>query len=135
MPVKQILLVDDSLPWQRFVREMFESEADLKIIATATDGSEAIQKARELQPDVILMDVSLPGLNGFEATRQIRTLSPASKILFLSEHSSTDLIEAALEVGGSGYVWKSNCRSHLLTAIRVILRDQQFVSRRLRNLL
>ena len=54
MPVKQILLVDDCLPWQRFVREMFESEADLKIIATATDGSEAIQKARELQPDVIL---------------------------------------------------------------------------------
>jgi len=114
---------------------MFESEADLKIIATATDGSEAIQKARELQPDVILMDISLPGLNGFEATRQIRRLSPASKILFLSEHSSTDLIEAALQVGGSGYVWKSNCRSHLLTAIRVILRDQQFVSRRLRNLL
>jgi len=135
MPVKQILLVDDSLPWQRFVREMFESEADLKIIATATDGSEAIQKARELQPDVILMDISLPGLNGFEATRQIRTLSPASKILFLSEHSSTDLIEAALQVGGSGYVWRSNCRSHLLTAITVILRDQQFVSRRLRNLL
>ena len=133
MPVKQILLVDDSLPWQRFVREMFESEADLKIIATATDGSEAIQKARELQPDVILMDISLPGLNGFEATRQIRRLSPASKILFLSEHSSTDLIEAALQVGGSGYVSKSNCRSHLLTAIRVILRDQQFVSRRLRD--
>ena len=110
MPVKQILLLDDSLPWQRFVREMFESEADLKIIVPATDGSEAIQKARELQPDVILMDISLPGLNGFEATRQIRTLSPASKILFLSEHSSTDLIEAALQVGGSGYVWKSNCR-------------------------
>jgi CheY-like chemotaxis protein len=80
MPVKQILLVDDSLPWQRFVREMFESEADLKIIATATDGSEAIQKARELQPDVILMEISLPRLNGFEATRQIRALSPASKI-------------------------------------------------------
>ena len=106
MPVKQILLLDDSLPWQRFVREMFESEADLKIIGTATDGSEAIQKARELQPDVILMDISLPGLNGFEATRQIRTLSLASKILFLSEHST-------------------NCRSHLSDVGRIC---QLFVS-------
>jgi len=133
MPVKQILLVDDSVPWQRFVQEMFESEADFKIIAIATDGLQAIRKATELQPDVILMDVGLPGINGFDAARQIRALSPASKILLLSNQCSTDIIEAALQAGGSGYVWKSNSQSHLLTAIRAILCGQRFVSRNLRN--
>jgi len=75
MSVTKILVVDDFLPWQDIVREKLQSEADLKIIATATDGLEAVQKARELQPDVILMDLSLPRMNGFEATRQIRTAS------------------------------------------------------------
>jgi DNA-binding NarL/FixJ family response regulator len=112
---------------------MFQSEADLKIIATATDGLEAVQKATELQPDVILMDLSLPRMNGFEATRQIRTASPASKILFLSNQRDFDLIEAAFQVGGLGYVLKSDSSFDLVTGIRVILRGQQFVSRSVKD--
>lgn len=72
MSVIQILVVDDFLPWQFLVRRMFEAETDLKIRTMATDGLEAVQKATELQPDVILIDISLPKVNGFEATRHIR---------------------------------------------------------------
>jgi DNA-binding NarL/FixJ family response regulator len=133
MPVRQILVVDDFQPWQSFVQRLFESHTDLKIIATANDGLEAVQKATELQPDVILMDVSLPKLNGFEATRQIRMLSPASLILFLSEHRGSDLIEAAFEAGASGYVLKADSNSDLFTGIKAILRGQQFVSRSLKD--
>jgi DNA-binding NarL/FixJ family response regulator len=128
MSVTTILVVDDFLPWQSFVLTKLELERDFRIISIASDGLEAIQKATELQPDVILMDVSLPRMNGFEATRQIRMLSPASKILFLSGHSSSDLIQAAFEAGGCGYVLKSDSSSDLIPGIRAVLLDQQFVS-------
>ena len=131
MSVTQILVVDDFLPWQRFVSLMFESEPDLRIITVASDGLEAVQKAKELQPGVILMDVSLPGMNGFEATRQIRIFSPGSKILFLSEHRSSDLIQAAFDVGASGYVLKSDSYLDLVPGIRAVLHNQQFVSQSL----
>ena len=81
MFVTQILVVDDFLPWQRLVSKMFESEPNLKIISFASEGFEADPKAKELQPDVILMDVNLPRLNGIEAARQIRKVAPKSKIL------------------------------------------------------
>lgn len=128
MSVTQILVVDDYLPWQRFVSELFESQPDFKIVSVASDGWEAVQKATELQPDVILMDGSLPGISGFEATRHIRALSPASKILFLSEHRGADLVRGAFEVGASGYVLKSDSNSDLIPGVRAVLLDHQFVS-------
>lgn len=128
MFVAQILLVDDFLPWQSFVLTKFESEADFKIIAVAANGLEAVQKAKRLQPDVILMDISLPGMNGLEATQQIRTLSPGSKILFLSQQRDRDVVRAALDVGGSGYVLKSDAHSDLIPGIHAVLRGQQFFS-------
>ena len=134
MSVTQILVVDDYLPWQRSVQSTLESQTDLKIIATATDGLEAVQKVKQLQPDLVLMDLSLPGLNGLEATQQIRTLSPASKILFLSEHRGSDLIEAAFQAGASGYILKSDINSDLVAGIRVILGGQPFVSHSLKDL-
>ena len=121
--------MDDFLPWHHFVQRTLESEADLKVIATAMNGFEAVHKAIELRPDVILMDVSIPGMNGLEATRQIRILCPASKILFLSEHRGPDLIELAFQVGGFGYVLKSDSNSDILIGIRAVLRGQRFVSR------
>jgi DNA-binding NarL/FixJ family response regulator len=128
MSVTQILVVDDFLPWQQFVVTHFESETDLQVVAVVSDGLQAVQKARELQPDLILMDVSMPGMNGFQATRQIRTISPGSKILFLSEHRGPDLIQAAFDAGGSGYVLKSDSVSDLIPGIRAVLLDQLFVS-------
>lgn len=128
-----ILVVDDFLPWQRFVGELFETESDLKIIAIASDGLEAVRKAKEIQPDLILMDISLPGINGFEATREIRVCSPASKILFVSEHRASELIEAAFEVGASGYVLKPDSYSDLIPGVRTVLLNGLFVSHSLNN--
>jgi DNA-binding NarL/FixJ family response regulator len=133
MSAKKILIVDDFLPWQRFVSTMFESETDLKIVSVAFDGVEAAKKAKELRPDMILMDISMPLMNGIESTRQIRVLSPESKILFLSESRDPDLIRAAFEAGGFGYVLKSDANSDLIPGVRAVLRDQQFVSQTLKD--
>jgi DNA-binding NarL/FixJ family response regulator len=131
MSVTQILVVDAFLPWQRLVLEMLQSEIDLQIVSAAADGLEAVLKAKEVQPGLILMGLSLPGMNGIDATRQIRILSPGSKVLFLSEHRESDLIQAALDVGASGYVLKSDSHSDLIPGIRAVLLGQQFVSRSL----
>jgi DNA-binding NarL/FixJ family response regulator len=103
----------------------------LRIVGEAWDGWEALEKARELQPDLILLDIGLPTLNGIEAARRIRELSPKSKILFLSENRSWDIAEEALRVGGSGYVVKMDAPSELLPAIRAVLEGKRFVSARL----
>jgi DNA-binding NarL/FixJ family response regulator len=132
MSVIRILIVDDFLSWQHFVLEMLRPETDLQIISVAADGWEAVHKAREVQPDLILMDLSLPGMNGIDATRQIRILSPCSKVLFLSEHRDCNLIHAAFEVGACGYVLKSDSYWDLIPGIRAIFLGHQFLSHTLR---
>jgi DNA-binding NarL/FixJ family response regulator len=133
LAVIQILLVDDFVPWQLFVREMFKSETEFKIIDTAKDGLEAVQKAAEARPEVILMDISLPKLSGFEAAQQIRVVSPTSRILFLTERRGSDFIEAAFQAGGLGYILKSDANSDLIAGIRAVLNGQRFVSRSLQS--
>jgi len=133
MSATRILLVDDFLPWQRWVLSMFESEPDLKLVSVASDGLEAVQKAKQIRPDVVLMDLSLPERSGFEATREIRIFSPNSKILFLTEHRGADLIRAAFDLGVSGYILKSDANADLVRGIWAVLVGQQFVSRSLRD--
>jgi DNA-binding NarL/FixJ family response regulator len=128
MSVIQILLVDAFVPWQLFLREMLESDADFKIIGTANDGLEAVHKATEARPDIILMDISLPKLNGFEAAQHIRMLSPASRILFLTEHRGSDFIDAAFQAGGLGYILKCEANSDLFAGVRAVLKGRRFVS-------
>lgn len=131
MSVTRILVVDDFEPWQHLVLWLLESEADLEIISTAVDGIEAVQKAEELKPDVILMDLSLPGMNGIEATRQIRIASPGSKVLFLADYCEPDIVQATFNAGASGYVLKSDFRTDLIPAVRAVLLGQKFISRSL----
>jgi two-component system nitrate/nitrite response regulator NarL len=128
MSVVQILIVDDSLPWQRFVQSQLEAAPGLKVITVAADGPEAVQKANEIQPDVILMDIHLPGMNGIEATRQIRAISPGSKILIVSMLDELAVIQTAFEAGASGYVLKWDAGRDLIPAIGAILLGQRFVS-------
>jgi DNA-binding NarL/FixJ family response regulator len=92
------------------------------------DGLEAVQQAQELQPDLILLDIGLPTLHGIEAARRIREVSPASKILFVSENRSADIAEEALSTGACGYVIKSDAERELLPAIEAILAGKRFVS-------
>lgn len=131
MSLVQILVVDDSMHWRCFILKYFETKTEFKIIGVAVNGLEAVQKVDELQPDVILMDVNLPGMDGIEATGQIRKVYPSSKILFVSMLGDSAIVKAAFDVGGSGYVLKQDCGHDLLPGIRAILLGQRFVSRSL----
>ena len=102
--------------------------AEFQIVSEVSDGLEAVQKAEELQPDLILFDVGLPTLNGIEAARRIRKLSPESKILFVSQESSADVVQEALRLGALGYIAKTDAGSELLTAVEAICQGRPFVS-------
>jgi len=100
---------------------------ELQVICEASDGLEAVQKAVELQPDLILLDIGLPAMNGLEAARRIRKVSPESKILFLSQEYSADVVQEALSLGALGYVAKIHAGNELLPAVESVLRGRQFV--------
>ena len=124
MPARSIrvLVVEDYEPFQRFVASILQKQPELQIICKASDGLEGVQKAEELQPDLILLDIGLPSLNGIEIARQIRKLSPKSKILFVSQESSADVVQEALGTGAQGYVVKSDAGSELLEGVNAVLR-------------
>jgi DNA-binding NarL/FixJ family response regulator len=130
MPQATILVVEDFGPIRRFVCSALESRAEFRVIGRAADGLEAIQKAEELQPDVILLDISLPKLNGIAAARQILTRVPKAKIIFLSENTSPGAVEEALRTGASGYLVKSDAGKELLEAVEAVIHGGQFMSRR-----
>jgi DNA-binding NarL/FixJ family response regulator len=126
----RVLVVEDYEPFRRFVFSTLGGRPELQVICEASDGLEAVNKAEELQPDLILLDVGLPTLTGIEAARQIRKLSPKSKILFMSQESSVDLVREALGLGARGYVVKTDAGSELLQAIDAVLRGERFVGKR-----
>jgi DNA-binding NarL/FixJ family response regulator len=120
-------VVDDYAPWRRYFSTTLRKQG-LRVIGEVSDGLEAVQQAQELQPDLILLDIGLPTLNGIEAARRIRKLSPKSKILFVSQESSADVVQEALRLGASGYVIKVHAGSELLAAVEAVLEGRQFVS-------
>ena len=126
-PVR-ILVVDDSGPFLRFIISTLQTVPGIQVICSASDGFEAVQKAKELRPDLILLDIGLPGQNGIEAARQIRSVSPESKIVFVSQESSADVVEEALKLGGLGYVLKTSAGIDLVAAVEAVICGKQFVS-------
>jgi DNA-binding NarL/FixJ family response regulator len=126
----RILVVDDSEPWRRFLCSFLQQNPAWQIICEASDGLEAIEKSREMQPDLILLDIGLPKLNGIEAAQQIHIVAPCSKILFFSENCCPDIVREALRVGGCGYVVKSDAASDLVAALEAVIANQRFVGRR-----
>ena len=124
----RVLVVDDYAPWHGFVSTTLRKEPELEIVGNVSDGLEAVQQAQQLQPELILIDIGLPTLNGIEAARRICVVSPASKILFVSENCSVDVAEEALSNGAGGYVVKSEAASDLLPAIKAVLEGKRFVS-------
>ncbi len=129
----RILIADDYEGWRRQARLLFQARPEWQLIAEASDGSEAIQKAGELKPDLIVLDIGLPKLNGIEAARQIRQLSPSSKIVFLSQNNDRDIVGAALSTGALGYVHKTDGQSELLAAVDAVLRGKQYLSSSLKG--
>jgi DNA-binding NarL/FixJ family response regulator len=130
MSTVRVLIAEDFEAFRRVARSILAKVPELQIIGEASNGLDAIQKAGELRPDLILLDVGLPQVNGIEAAWQIRKVAPECKILFVSQDSSADTVQAALDAGGQGYVWKSAAASELLVAVAAVLRGEQFVSRR-----
>src|SRR5262249_6557408 len=124
----RVLVVDDYEPWRRFVSSTLRNQLDLEVIGEVSDGLEAIQHVQQLQPDLILLDIGLPTLNGIEAAHRILVVSPNSKILFVSENRSSDIVERALSTGASGYVVKSDAGRELLPALKAVLESNRFIS-------
>jgi len=128
-PVVRVLLVDDYEPFRRFVREKLKTRSELEVVGEATDGLEAVQKAEELQPDLIVLDIGLPKLNGIEAAHRMSKLVPSTTILFLSQNDDAEIVEAALSNGAKGYVLKLDAERELLPAVGAVLRGERFASR------
>ena len=122
--VVKILVVDDYEPFSLFLHLKLQSRPALQIVSETSDGLQAVQKAEELQPDLILLDISLPKLNGIKAARQIRKSAPQSRIIFVSQESSPDLIQEALSSGTCGYVVKSKANHDLLANVDAALESR-----------
>jgi DNA-binding NarL/FixJ family response regulator len=124
----RVVVVDDYAPFRSFFCSALRKNPDIQIVAEVEDGLEAVQKAEKLQPDLIVLDLGLPTLNGIEAARLIRTVAPQSKILFVSQESSADVVEEALSLGSAGYMVKAYAGSELLAAVEAVRQGKRFIS-------
>lgn len=124
----RVLVVEDFEPFQRFICSILGKKTGLRIVGQASDGLEAVRKAGELQPDLILLDIGLPTLNGIAAARQIRTVSPLSRTLFVSQESDSDVVQEAINQGAFGYVVKTRTGIDLPAAVDAVLEGKQFLS-------
>ena len=127
-PIIRVLVVDDYAPWHGIVSKALRKQPELQIIGNISDGLEALQQVERLRPDLILLDIGLPGMNGLEVARKTAEISPASKILFVSENRSIDIAQKALSNGAGGYVVKSDAASELLPAIQAVLAGKRYLS-------
>jgi DNA-binding NarL/FixJ family response regulator len=129
----RVMVVEDHEPFRRFICSALGTQEDLQIIDQVDDGLEAVLHATSLKPDLIVLDIGLPGLNGIEVARRVRQLVPEAKIVFLSQESSADVVHEALRVGAHGYVLKTHAQDELLDAIETVLQGKQFVTSGLDN--
>ena len=127
MPSITTLVVDDSEEFRRFLRSMLQERTQCQVVGEVADGLEAVRRAEELRPELILLDLGLPTLNGFDAARRILQLSPNSKILFVSQNCAPEIARAALRMGALGYLLKSDA-TELPLAVETVLQGKQFVS-------
>ena len=129
----RILVVDDYEPWRHFVWTTLQNQPELRVIGEALDGLEGVKKAQQLKPDLILLDIGLPRLDGIKAALRIRQCTPKARILFFTENSSADIAEEAMRSGADGYVVKAGAAQELLPAIKAVLLGKRFVSSLLGN--
>lgn len=123
-----MIVVEDFLSFRKYVCSKLEERPELQVICEVSDGLEAVHKAAVLQPDLILLDVGLPTLNGIEVARRLRELAPKSKVIFLSQETATDFVHQAVSLDAWGYVFKMHAEVDLLQAIDAVLSGQRFIS-------
>ena len=121
-------MAEDFELFRRFIRSLLQKWPKFQVICETSDGLEAVQRAEELQPDLILLDIGLPNLNGIEAAKRMRQVAPGTKIIFVTQNSDKDVAQAALSTGAQGYVLKTDAGSELFTAVAGVLGGDNFVS-------
>ena len=126
----KVLLADDHRIVREGLKSLLQTQPDLEVVAEASDGRQAVEMARDLTPDVVVMDVAMPQLNGIEATRQIAADEPGMKVVALSMHSDRRFVSEALKAGASGYVLKDGAFDELISAIRAVVADRVYLSPR-----
>ena len=129
----RILLVDDHPIVRQGLKTLLEGHSDWEVIGEASDGAEAVEKAKDLNPDVMVLDVTMPRMNGLEACRLLRQECPALEILFVTQHDSPQMMREALEAGARGYVVKSNAARDLLAAVDAVSHHRVFTALNGRN--
>ena len=125
-PSHRVLVVEDFAPFRRLLCAMLATRAGFEVIGQAADGLEAVQKAADLKPDLVLLDIGLPKLNGLEAARRILTVAPQARVIFLSQESSPEVVQEALEVAW-GYVAKTKTATELFVALETVMGARRFV--------
>jgi len=123
-----VLLAEDHTIVRKGLRSLLDAEVDIEVVGEAEDGREAVEKVHQLQPHVVLMDITMPLLNGLEATRQIKKLSPETKVLVLTVHTNEEYIFRTLQAGASGYVVKQAAPAELISAIHSVCQGDSFLS-------
>ena len=123
LPTVRILVADDYQAWRERLREIIRARPEWQIVCEVGDGLQAVEKTEELSPDVVLLDIGMPVLNGIEAAKQIRQKSPDSMLLFVTQDGDKDTQAAALSVGAKGYVLKSKAASELIPIISAALQE------------
>ena len=127
----RILLADDHTLFRQGVRTLLASETDMEVVGEAADGSAAAERAAELKPDVVLLDIGMPGPGSFETTRQIKRNRPETKVLFLTMYDDEDYLLEGMEVGANGYVLKDSPAIQLVAAVRDVYRGGSYLSPRM----
>lgn len=122
------MVVEDFKPFREFLCSRLEQKPELQVICEVSDGLEAVQKTVELKPDLILLDIGLPTLNGIEAARRICGLAPEAKIIFVTQETSAEVVQEVMRIGAWGYVHKTHAGRDVLLAIDAVLSGIRFVS-------
>jgi DNA-binding NarL/FixJ family response regulator len=130
-PKARLLIVEDHFFVREGIKAILERDAALEVAGEAQDVQEAISRCRELRPDLILMDVSMPKMDGIEATREIKALFPKTSVLILTAHTDPQLLMDAVKAGAAGYILKGGSRNHMLDAIRAVLGGETYLDQKL----
>jgi DNA-binding NarL/FixJ family response regulator len=122
------MVVDDFAPWRRFLNTLMIVTPEWQISGEAVTGAEALEKVRELEPDLVLLDIDLPDINGIDVARQLQTIAPNAKVIFLTAESSPEIVRAALDTGALGYLLKAQVVNELLPALTSVFAGKNFIS-------
>ena len=131
MSALRILVVDDHEIVRRRLSSLLQKHQEFEVISEGSDGFQAVQKSKDLQPDVVVLDISMPGMSGLEAAPQIRRVAPDAEILFVSQHDTLSIVREALSTGARGYVLKSDAGTDLVNAVLAVSQQKKFLSRKL----